>query len=359
MSDFDVRVVRIGAVRKHPNADALSITTIGGDGGYDVIFKTGDYQEGDKAVYVPVAAAVPVDDPRWAFMVRPGVTKTHLAIEAKRLRGEFSRGILTPADPSWEVGRDVATELRIVRADATDADTSDGIDHIHDPGLMPAYTDIDGIQKWPRALADDEEVVLTEKIHGENARYCIGADGTLYCGSRTRWKNPACRGPWVLAGEEYDLANRLAKMRHPIGLYGELYGNNAGMRYDGAASARKFRLFDIMDLRTRTYLDFDDFTAVAMALDIPTVPILYLGPWSNDIRSYADGASTINGAHTREGFVVRPTKERTFVAGGEFAPVPHQKRCILKFHCERYLLKQWDMAKPLDPTKGRKGARGG
>ena len=37
MSEFHVKVVEIGEVSKHPNADTLSITFIGGTGGYPVI----------------------------------------------------------------------------------------------------------------------------------------------------------------------------------------------------------------------------------------------------------------------------------------------------------------------------------
>ncbi len=41
MSEFYVRVFRIGKVGKHPRADTLSITQ--GPGGYPVCFKTGEF----------------------------------------------------------------------------------------------------------------------------------------------------------------------------------------------------------------------------------------------------------------------------------------------------------------------------
>lgn len=81
-------------------------TEIGGAGGYPVILRTGELQQGDKAVYIPVGALLPADDSRWDFLRKPG---EHVPFEivAKRLRGIFSMGLLTPAEPSWQVGQDV------------------------------------------------------------------------------------------------------------------------------------------------------------------------------------------------------------------------------------------------------------
>jgi hypothetical protein len=49
MSEFRVQVVQLGPIEKHPNADTLSCTEVDG---YPVIFRTGDYAEGDLAVYL-------------------------------------------------------------------------------------------------------------------------------------------------------------------------------------------------------------------------------------------------------------------------------------------------------------------
>lgn len=355
MSDFQVRVVEIKDVRRHENADLLSIAMIGGEGGFPVVFKTGDYKNGDKAVYVPVSAAVPADDPRWSFLVKPGFTKPFVEVEAKRLRGVFSMGLLTPADPSWEIGRDVAEEFRITRAEAVDASSASSADNIADPGLMPVYTDIDNLRAHPHLLVDGEEVIMTEKVHGQNMRAVVSADGaTLYCGSRTRWKNPDGGDEWSKAGVRFDLLNRLRGTG--LGIYGELYGNVAGMRYDASNAEHGLRIFDVMDLTTRRYLDVDDFLAAATMLKLPTVPVLYRGPWSNDLRAMVDGASTLAPAHTREGFVVRPVRERRATQGGTLAPRPSFMRVVLKYCGERYLTKQWDMAVPLGTSapKGKK-----
>ncbi len=80
------------------------------------------------------------------------------------------------------------------------------------------------------------------------------------------------------------------------------------------------------------YLDFDDARAIVVAAGLQWVPILYVGPWSEQLNELCEGKSTIIGAdNVREGFVVRPTKERWHQEVG---------RVILKRHGEGYLLRK-------------------
>lgn len=330
MSEFHVRVVEVGEVTKHPNADSLSITMIGGEGGYPVILRTGEFQPGDRAVYVPIGSVVPSSDPRWAFLGE------HREIEPKKLRGVFSMGLLTKADPSWDVGRDVATDLRIVRVEPPEPTEGNEAD----PGLLPVYTDIAGLRAYPSLLVEGEEVIITEKIHGESARYVLGND-RLYCGSRTAWKHPD-GGPsggvpgsplrehaWWEVARRIGLQERLAGLPG-VGIFGELYGDASGMKYDAKSDARGLRLFDAMALGSRTYLDFDDFLGVAAKLDLPVAPVLYRGPWKNDLRELAEGSSTF-ASHVREGIVVRPARERWDATVG---------RVILKLHGQGFHLRK-------------------
>lgn len=333
MSEFHIRVVQLGPITKHPNADTLSITHVGGDGGYPVILRTGEYQEGARAVYVPVGAAVPASDPRWAFLVKPGSTKPYVEIDAKRLRGVFSMGLLTAADPAWEVGRDVREALGIVRAeDVETGRPASGGDNegVPDPGLLPCYTDIEGLRAHGGVLQAGEEVVITEKIHGQNARLALDASGHLHIGTRARWVRADGATTWAKTAARMGMTERLARVPG-IGVFGECYGNVAGMRYDAPQGGDVFRLFDAMHINSRTYLDYDAFVEVAQTLGIHTAPVLYRGPWHDGLRALADGASTINPQHVREGIVIRPVRER----------VAHMGRVILKLHGERYLLKQW------------------
>src|SRR3954447_4225368 len=106
MTEFKIEVVRIGHLAKHPNADALSLTRVYD---YPVIVRTGEFAEGDLAVYLPVDSIVPADDARWAFL------GDNRRIKAKRLRGIFSMGLLTASEPAWALGKDVREALRIAK----------------------------------------------------------------------------------------------------------------------------------------------------------------------------------------------------------------------------------------------------
>lgn len=321
MSEFRVQVVRLGPIEKHPNADSLSLTHVLGD--YPVILRTGELQPGDLAVYVPVDAVVPADDPRWAFLGE------HRRIKARRLRGIFSMGLLTPAEPGFCEGDDVREALRITKWEPPLPPLAEGEDEA-DPGHMPAYTDIEGLRRWPAVLQPGEEVIATEKVHGANGRF-VFADGRLWVGSRTRIKRESEGSLWWRAARQYDLAEKL-RARPGLALYGEVYGAVQDLRYGARPNEVRLILFDAMDTRARRYLDYDDFVALSRELGLPVVPVLHRGPWGDEVRALANGGSTLPGAaHTREGFVVRPVKERWH---------PELGRVVLKLIGEDYLLRK-------------------
>jgi RNA ligase (TIGR02306 family) len=364
MSDFHCEVVEVKNVGRHPNADTLSIADANGQ---PVIFRTGDFKEGDLAVYVPVDSIVP-DTEEWAFL------GGHRRIRAKRLRGVFSMGLLTAIREGMTLGQDVQEAMGIEKYEPEiHAGHGKGGkvlpgDSEPDPGFLPEYTDIEGWRRWQRVLEPGEEVVLTEKIHGANARF-VYRDGRLWVGSRTQIKRKpgtvdasqwfavfttqrqgeadraGKAGPFgnqtnaekfvenlreattVLSAEvrpaiaddyepsswwqvalKLDLENRLAAHIHGIAIYGEIYGQVQDLKY--GLNSIELVLFDALDTNTRQYLDYDLFKDVASALELPTVPELYRGPWSTDLLALAEGPTTLGGGHTREGFVVRPVKER-------------------------------------------------
>ena len=117
MSEWQVQVVRIGEVTKHPNADTLSITQV--HGGYPVIIRTGEFQPDDLAVYVPVDSIVPTND-RWTFL------GGHQRIKAKRLRGIFSMGLLTACTEGMQEGEIVHERLEITKYEPPESMTMGG-----------------------------------------------------------------------------------------------------------------------------------------------------------------------------------------------------------------------------------------
>lgn len=164
-TEHDVKVVQLGKIGKHPNADTLSITDVEGR---PVILRTGEFNPGDLAVYLPVDTMVPLDDPRFTFLKDRNFTADNYSrIKAVRLRGIFSMGLLVKPNPdaNWIPGQRVETELR-TRVWEPAADLTTSGDNETDPGYMPVYTDIESLRKWRHVFSPDEEVILTEKVHG-------------------------------------------------------------------------------------------------------------------------------------------------------------------------------------------------
>lgn len=316
MSEFHVEVVRVQAIETHPNADALGIVHVGD---YPVCVRLGEFKPGALAVYVPVDAVVPAT-PQFAFL---GDSRR---IKAKRLRGAFSMGLLVAADPGMAEGEDVAERLGVTRYEPPEPESADDE---RDPGFLPVYTDIEGLRRWPDMLVEGEDVVIAEKIHGANARFAW-RDGRLWVGSHTKFKRPDGQTIWNRIAKQEGL---FEKLRHFEGLavYGEVFGQVQDLKYGVERGGLRFLAFDAMYLDRRAYLNADEFCSGMTEIGIETVPVLHWGPWHPDLRSLAEGKSTLCPEHVREGFVVRPVCERFDERIG---------RVILKIHGEGYLTRK-------------------
>lgn len=322
-SEHEVRVVRLGDIRKHDNADTLGIAEVDGR---PCIVRLGEWSPGDLAVYVPIDALVPVEDPRFAFLAPKAGPDGVARIRAMRLRGVFSMGLLVKPDTDMGEGDEVSARMGIGVWEP-DVRCSLSPDAEPDPGFLPVY-DIESARKWaPVVLEEGEEVVLTEKVHGANGRFAYHRD-RMWCASRTRFPREADGEMWWSVGRP--IADRLRDVCPGVAIYGEVFGQVQDLKY-GRTGAHLVA-FDALDIASRRWLDYDDFRALCVRLDIPAVPELYRGPWSTDLARLAEGMTVLGaGAHVREGWVLRPTRERVH---------PDLGRVILKRHGEGYLTRK-------------------
>ena len=213
MSEFHVTVVKLGPMTSHPNADTLNITKVFD---YQVITKKGGFQEGDLVVYIPIDSVVP-DTEEWHFLCpidqatgQPKypvgqVPEKYRVIEAKKLRGIFSQGMLAPLPfeckmgmigndeallhpPFWKEGDDATWWMGITKYEPPMPMTTGGECEAPPKGwVFPVYTDIEGMRRYPDIIQPGEQVVLTEKIHGANARFVHDGE-RLWVGSHTQIK---------------------------------------------------------------------------------------------------------------------------------------------------------------------------
>jgi tRNA-binding EMAP/Myf-like protein len=351
VSEFQIEVVRIGKVSKLENSDTLAITTV--HDGYPCIVKLGDFTEGDLAVYIPVDALCPVARPEFKFL-DAGKGREFERIKARRLRGTFSMGLLIRAPVGAKVGDNLQAYFGIEKWEPpAEREPQQRKANKHGswigylwlrakqllgivppkPPSVPVY-DIEGIRKYANLIPTGEQVVITEKIHGCNARY-IHTGKRFYVGSRTQFRG---NGPsvWHDAAKRYDLERIMHQYPGAV-LFGEVYGSVQDLKYGVPASeGTRFVVFDVLwESRsdgTRKYMDWDQLQRFCGTHRLPVVPELYRGPWSPELTKLAEGNSTMEGAkHVREGFVVRPLQERVD---------PRFGRVQLKLHGEGYLTRK-------------------
>jgi tRNA-binding EMAP/Myf-like protein len=391
LSDWCPQIVKIVNVRKHEGADALAIVTTS-VGDYPIITKLGEYNIGDLAVYVPIDTIVP-DTEQFHFLSPlqyearedsegtvtrqaigrkyevGNVPENYRIIKAKRLRGEYSQGMLIPIDWDKHIVSDTGSAEEynfIVRGYQNDPDfVGMPVDNLYGffkweeieeeasdaagkgnkkksyaqndkkpEGWSIPYYDIDSIRKFITELQDGEEVVLTEKIHGANAGYSHDGDN-LWVKSRNYYKRGEYEIPirnpetgevigtqvvqstdqWWVAARAIGLEKKLAKYPGLV-FFGECYGQVKGFRYDAqivnGELVPRLRFFDIWDTKTMRYLDYDDRLTILLELGLDPVPELYRGVWTSreEMYKYAEGKTTLGGKHVREGFVLNTIKER-------------------------------------------------
>lgn len=322
MSTHSVSVLRCPPIEKHPNADSLGLIHIDG---FTAAVRLGEFQEGELIAYIEPDYVVP-DTEQFSFL-------KDRRIRSKRLRGVWSMGLVIKAPEGSREGQNVMEQLGVTRYEPPPPKQWVGAKHGEQVGLAevppllrghPKY-DLENWRKFGAATFEEgEPVVVTEKIHGSNARYCFH-QGVLYCGSRSFWRKSepdnmfhdgAKHNPWVREWCE----------KHPdLVLYGELFGMQ-DLKYGKSATNLGFLAFDVMDpLR----LTFEDHWTLGLSLSAEhCVPVVYKGPYKASLiaelaeeNSFAGGVS--------EGVVIRPEVERFSTAA--------DSRAVLKCVSNRYL----------------------
>ena len=351
MSTHRVEVVRINHIEKHPNADSLGLVQIEG---FTAIVRLGDFQPGDLAVYIEPDYVVP-DNAEFAFL--QGKTR----IKARRLRGVWSQGLMIKAPHGVSEGECVMQRMGITRyeppmvhqrgptAPGGKLGASDVAPVPAELSRLPTY-DLENWRKHRSVFDAGEPVVITEKIHGANARYCFMA-GKMHVGSRNRWvksgeptwldklhdrvRLPIVRAfpslvrrwrprasmqqtgnvwwralracPWI---ETFCRANPGAV------LYGEVFGAVQDLKYGAQGDQVFFRAFDVM--KDGQFVDAERFNLLIE--DECRAPVLYVGPYDQDaVDELSRMKRSTLADHIAEGVVIKPVRERSHPRVGRVA----------------------------------------
>lgn len=331
MSEFSVPVVPI-RLRPHPNADTLSLVDVWG---FQVVVKTEEFRGVQLGVFVRPDSIVPATD-RWAYL---GSSRR---IKVRKYKGERSEGVIFPAEPHHKAGDNVMEEYGILKWESS-ADREEKFtpvkkypfkwwswrswlwwwrirgDKKQSKKAAPPFNvkkyDVESGRRFP-VLVDGEIVVITEKIHGANARFVYSSKtGRLHVGSHTCWKRRGATDWWNAAVDQNEWLEGVCQRNPDVVFYGEVYGRSV-QPLDYGKPAGKFgvRLFDIWEpsVGFASWDRIEEHFYRDENIKNNWVPEIYKGVWHEDLISTAEGKTRLGGAkHIREGVVVEPWTPRT------------------------------------------------
>ncbi len=356
MSSFAVEVIKILNIIPHPNADRLEIAQIKG---WQCIIGKGTQKIGDLVVYIPIDSILPTELEERLFKDSKVKLSGH-RIRTIKLRGAISQGMIASFEqlgiPSYSENTDLAKILGITKFEPIERLTTRGGKVVSRKNSNPnfsKYTDIENYKNYPNGFGPDDEVVVTEKIHGTNFRA-----GCVRCVADTWWKkilgffnwlpeyefvfgshnvqlhngNPlkcevACNNVYKKAVEKYKLREILEPGEV---IYAEIYGYGIQDGYNYGCGPGEFGMvvFDLM--LDGQYQNTSNLIAFCETRGFIMPPILYQGQFDlNKIKGLTIGNSVlVPSQKVREGVVIKPIKESMAYFG----------RKVLKLVSDEYLL---------------------
>jgi len=360
MSSLKVEVVEIDNIEDHPNADRLEIAKIAG---WTCVVRKGEFKAGDKVVYIPIDAILSPDVETKLFPAESKVKLSRSRVKTIKLRGAISQGVVVSLSEldlaeTLPVGTDVAGVLGITKYEPLEASQPNNTkgNVISPKKGNPAfhkYTDIENFKHYNQLFEPGEMVYVTEKLHGTSARY-----GWLPTVANTWWKKTKrffgllpryefCLGSrnvqlqdrkysgfyptdvYSKIAKDLDLKYRLIYEGQNLSIYGEIVGGGIQKNYTYglSPSEHEFYAYDISI--NGKYLDPIAFRQICGCIGVKTVPLLYIGPYSQEkMKELCAGDSVIGGQKIREGIVIKPIRETTCYIG----------RKVLKYLNDQYLL---------------------
>ena len=317
-------VGKIGSISEIPNADNIELVTVGG---WNAITKKGEYQVGDKVVVATTDAVIPKelsDDMGVTNYLRKGQR-----VRTVKLRGVYSECLLIPlnyvfksfsAQNGFLDGQDMMGVLNIYKYEPpvkTITLQSGGrkIKYHQNPNFH-VYYKFPNQKNVPDMFNEEDEVVITRKLHGTNARYGIVRKKKLSLldrvkmffgnkwaafeyvyGSHNVEKGSDSQGfydtdVWKTVANQYDIRGKLwdhvkdtyesLDLTEGFVIYGEIYGAGIQKNYEYGLTDVKFAGFDVQV--DGVYQPYINETVHFDCLQLPQVELLYQGIWVKEIQ---------------------------------------------------------------------------
>ena len=323
MSNINVTVEVIMAIEPHPHADRLDIVKILGT---QTIVPKGTFRVGEKVSYFPPDLLLPpgLGD---TLGVTPYLKhaqwdgkKLQCRVGATRIRGIPSYGFIIGEGGGRGLagpGQNISGLFGVRRYDPPPLHFPD--EQVPEHPDFHRYTGIENYYLYADAISKGTPVRITEKIHGTNCRVgVVRVDGEwqFVTGShRAQLIAGRYLAPLEMSSM-LEMLNSLCDEKNTVIVFGELYGRGIqDLDYGVRGDETGFRVFDIS--WNGTYLNWNTIRTMCVLYDVPTVPLLYRGPFQAGlIDEYTNGETKITAPENivskfkgREGIVITPLKE--------------------------------------------------
>jgi RNA ligase (TIGR02306 family) len=335
----------IGEIVPIEGADNIEVVLVGG---WQAITKKGEYQVGDKVVVATTDAVIPQD--LSDLMGVTGYLRKGQRVRTVKLRGVYSECLIMSKNtipalrkyPTLTEGEDLMELLGITKYEPpvkmVEMNVGGRKFKYHQNPNFHIYYKFPNMKNVPDMFNEEDEVSITRKLHGTNARYGIvrkkklsildkikGWFGNQWIGyeyvygSHNVEKGSDSQGfyatdVWKTVADEYKIKEKLWEyvkeyfvpqhLGSGIVMYGEIYGHGIQKNYEYGLQDMKFAGFDVeIDGTYQSY--FNERTILGI-LDVPTVELLYRGNWSKEEQDKHVFGNFIEGTKVpHEGVVVK------------------------------------------------------
>jgi RNA ligase (TIGR02306 family) len=305
----------------HPNADSLQIAKAGS---YQFVVKQGTFNDGDSVLVVPEKSILPESIKAEYVNYLKGPEKNRVG--SVRLRGEVSQGILLTREQLESYSGRSLEDV----ADGEDVSYLLGINKYEPPlpsgfnGRVVAYPftgevikhDCEQYRIYASQLDPEDDVLITEKIHGSQIVMVLDSEGKFYVSSKGMfskgfvieedpnniyWQAFNNSGMREYMQNFWNYAKVINSNPNILQVFGEVVPCQKGFDYGRARpEVLVFRI--VVNGGEEVLYDFHQ----------KNVPVVYSGKLKDaNLEELCQGNSLLFGAnHIREGIVVSPVPLR-------------------------------------------------
>jgi RNA ligase (TIGR02306 family) len=347
-------VCYVGVVTEVKAIEGADNIELGVVGGWNAIIKKGEYTVGDYVVVATTDAVIPQE-----ISDSIGVTnylRKGQRVRTVKLRGVYSECLIIPFNSLpqmqknyakgigyfWKEGEDLMEHLGIFKYEppAIQIQLASGRKlKYHQNPNFGIYYKFPNLKNVAGMFTGEDEVEITRKLHGTNARYGIvkkkkisiwdkvkrffGNEWVEYeyvYGSHNVEKGSDSQGfydtdVWRTVADKYKIREKLWDLfkqwkdyygiEEGIVIYGEIYGAGIQKNYDYGLQDIEYAGFDVTI--NGEYCSLPKSIDIHYnILDLPYVPILYAGEWSQEIQDSFVFNNFIQGTKVpHEGIVIK------------------------------------------------------